>query len=398
MHVRFLIMNAFGPGGTVRTTFDTAARLAQNHDVEIVSVLRHRERPVFVPPPKVQLRALVDVGAVGELPGHRRNRLLGSRRSRLSHPHDNRYASFSLATDLALAREIRATRDGVVIGTRPSINLALAGLARPQVHAVGQEHLHLRHWGRSLQADIAAAYPRLDAVTTLTRADRGAYRRALGTVPGLVLRALPNAVEDVHRPRTDHTAKVVVGAGRLTQQKGFDLLIRAFVRVHRDHPDWQLHIYGSGSHRGALAQLVDELALGDVVTLKGFTSRLPEAFASASVFAFSSRFEGFGLTLVEAMAAGLPLVTFACRQGPREIVEDGVSGILVPPRDVAEMGAQLSALLGDEPRRRALGAAALERAAHFSPAAVGTQWEDFLAALTARRPGRRRSRPRPRFY
>src|SRR3954452_21310 len=326
-------MNAYAAGGTVRTTFDTASRLADRHEVEIVSVRRRADKAAFALDKRVKLRALIDErSGRGGAAGAKRlvRQALGQIPSRIAHPGDNRYSSFSMLSDVVLARDIRRMHEGVIIGTRPSINLAIAEFARPTVYAVGQEHLHVRHWGIAMRDTFSKVYPRLDAVTSLTNADRQAYVDLLP--PGPLLRTIPNAVTEVGEARSDLSSRIVVAAGRLTRQKGFDLLVEAFEEVVRVHPDWQLQIFGRGDAQDDLQKQIAELGLQDNVHLMGFSRQLPADIAKGSIFAFSSRFEGFGLALVEAMSVGLPVVSFDCAHGPRDIVDDGVNGVLVPPR------------------------------------------------------------------
>ena len=158
MTIRFLIMNAFTVGGTVRTTFATAAQLAMRHDVEIVSVYRRRTEPALPLDSAVRLRALTDLRA--SAPHTPLQRRLLERPSRLISPGDWRYQNFSGLTDASLLRFLLSLRDGVVVGTRPGLNLAIALLVRPSVVRVGQDHMNLGTYKRRLRAQMRAHYGR----------------------------------------------------------------------------------------------------------------------------------------------------------------------------------------------------------------------------------------------
>jgi glycosyltransferase involved in cell wall biosynthesis len=261
-------------------------------------------------------------------------------------------------------------------------------LARPSVYTLGQEHQYLGLWDPRLQGAMRRAYPRLDAVTGLTPADARRYREVLP--PGVLVRNMPNAVPDVRAARSDLSSSVVVSAGRLTPQKGFDLLVEAFRIVAERHPAWSLHIYGVGPMRQQLARQLRASGLKGTVVLKGFSGSLPEALAGASIFALSSRFEGFSLALVEAMGVGLPPVSFACPHGPLEIITNDVDGLLVPPENVEALAAGICALIEDPQRRAELGAAARRRVRSYAPDVVDAAWDRLIDDLTARPSGVRR--------
>jgi glycosyltransferase involved in cell wall biosynthesis len=192
---------------------------------------------------------------------------------------------------------------------------------------------------------------------------------------------IPNAVPDLGGERASPDSPIVVAAGRLTPQKGFDLLIGAFATVARERPGWQLRIHGAGPQRAELRRLIGEHSLYSSVFLMGPTQQLGEALAQGSIFVLSSRFEGFGMVIVEAMSKGLAVVSFDCPRGPSEIISHGRDGLLVPELDTAALGAAIRELAGDRERRAELGAAAIETARRYDREAIGARWDALLRVL-----------------
>jgi glycosyltransferase involved in cell wall biosynthesis len=218
----------------------------------------------------------------------------------------------------------------------------------------------------------------------LTRADLAAYQQALGDAVRLV--RIPNGIPARPCVPQGERAPIVVAAGRLTRQKGFDLLIDAFAAVHEKHPEWQLHIHGAGDWRPRLTTQITQRGLGRVVRLRGLTRALDAEPAQASIFALSSRREGLPTVLLEAMAAGLPVVSFDCPTGPVEVVADGVNGQLVPAEDVAGLAAGLSRLIADDGERERMGRAARETATGYGMPVAAAPWNELFAQLCGLRP------------
>jgi glycosyltransferase involved in cell wall biosynthesis len=366
-------------GGTVRTTLNTASRLARTHEVELLAVARTRDQPFFDFPPGVTVTTIDDRRST--VPRGRVRRALERCPSVLFTRADHRTRSSTLWTDVMLARTLRRRRAGVLIGTRPGLNLVAAHVAPPSLVRVGQEHMHLSAHRPSLRSAIAAAYRKLDAVVVLTEADRADYTALLGG--SVRVECIPNAVSEVAGAAPDLSARTVLAAGRLKRQKDFGRLIRAFAHVAERHPDWDLRICGGGPRRRGLGRLIAELGLGENVVLTGRVRNLGDEMASASIYALSSRREGFPMVLLEAMSKGLPVVSFDCPTGPRELVRDRENGLLVPHQDVRALAAAINEMIEDEELRRRCGAGARATASEYSIEAIGARWEELLEELGA---------------
>ena len=376
--VQILLMDAWGLGGTIRTTLNVAAHLAQSREVEVVSVRRDRDKAFFAAPPGVKVRTLDDQRrTAGGLPGALQ-RWARRHHSRLLHPGDVPLVErTSLWTDVQLLRGLWRARSGIVIGTRPGLNLLATRLGGV---TVGWEHQHFAHHTPSRQAAIRARYPSLDGLVVLTDRDRHDYDGVLGGATRLV--SIPNAVPALPGARSTTENPVVVAAGRLSPQKGYDMLIRSWAAVAEREPDWTLRICGDGPKRERLQRLVVRSDLANHVLLLGEVKRIERQFEHASLFVLSSRFEGFPMVLIEAMSKGLPIVSFDCPTGPAEIIDHGVNGLLVPEGDEAALADALVELMRDPQRRRRMGAAAVEKAATYSMDAIGPRWDDLLELVT----------------
>jgi glycosyltransferase involved in cell wall biosynthesis len=185
---------------------------------------------------------------------------------------------------------------------------------------------------------------------------------------------IPNPMPTSIQANNPADKRVLVAVGRLTPQKGFDLLIDAFARIVGEFPDWRLIIWGEGPDRAALERQIARLGLAGAVQLPG-TSASREAWVeSAGVFVLSSRYEGFPNATAEAMGAGLPVIAFDCDYGPRDMIDDGETGLLVRPEDTEALAAAMRRMMDDFPLRESLGRAARQRAADFSPASVTRSW------------------------
>jgi glycosyltransferase involved in cell wall biosynthesis len=365
-------------GGTIRASHNLAAHLVKTYDVELLSVVRRVSQPFFPFPPGVAATALDDRRRGLERGVLRR--VLRWLPSTLMNPADRAADHCNLWTDIALVRSLRG-QSGFLVTTRPGFNLLAAELAPPGLVTVGQEHMHFHAHPAPLRGAMKRRYGGLAALAVLTTQDLEEYRAHLGSAIRLV--RIPNAAE-IGGPKADLSAKTILAAGRLSRQKGFDLLIAAFAEIAPGHPDWRLRICGEGRIRSELERLVEEAGLDAQVDLPGRCDIAAE-MACASVFALSSRFEGFPVVLVEAMSKGMAVVSFDCPTGPAEILEDHRNGILVPAEDVTALAASIGELMEDDDLRGRCAAEAVDTAAAHTVDAIGGRWATLLSQLADER-------------
>jgi glycosyltransferase involved in cell wall biosynthesis len=288
---------------------------------------------------------------------------------------------------LALRRVVRQERAHVVLSFLTKINVltlvATAGLKVPVIVAERNNPNKQRaHPAWSLM--LWAAYLRASAIICQTAASVRcipAHSRSRVTV-------IPNPVTPSRFKPPSGAPRRVVAVGRLSEQKGFDLLIDAFRKIAGRQPDWHLEIWGEGPDRAKLEKQVRRLDLQDRISLPGLSNKPGEWVERASAFVLSSRYEGFANVLGEAMAAGLPAISFDCDYGPADMISSGRDGLLVPPGDVDALADCMERIMHDEALRRRLGENAKFIVEQFSSDRIIGLWDKCIGRV-AQRPVRR---------
>jgi len=231
-------------------------------------------------------------------------------------------------------------------------------------------------WGNLMTYKQGRHDRRFDRLVVLTEEDKSYCSHCPTTV------AIPNPLTFVANGESDLSGKVVLGVGRLSNEKNFTELVDIWALIAKDYPDWKLRIVGEGYTDVRIQKKVQEYGLEEQFELCPFTKEIQKHYLSASVYAMTSAFEGLPLVLVEAESMGLPLVSYACPCGPRDIIRDGQDGFLVEPGDMETFAARLRQLIEDEELRRRMGQAAKVNSQRFSLDNVMKQWEDLFAELT----------------
>jgi glycosyltransferase involved in cell wall biosynthesis len=288
----------------------------------------------------------------------------------------------------ALGRVVTAEGLDAVLAVSAVANIHLAQADLPErVVRVGSEHSYPAHFPLPLYKEWFRryAYPRLDAIVTPTSEAAEylgqAYPRArtLG-IPNWLTWPLPkgdgSAGGLVRRPGR----KTFIACGRFDKLKGFSRLIALFGELKDPLPDWDLVIVGDGEDRALLEAQVDQAKLRDRVFFPGWVADMESVFRSGDLFVFPSVSEGFALVLAEAMACGLPCISYDCKVGPAEIIRDGVDGVLVPVGDEKTFSAAMLRLATDEAERRRLAENCPVIRERLSEAAIQPLWQKVLSS------------------
>lgn len=287
-----------------------------------------------------------------------------------------------------LRKAIRDIQPDVTLSFLPHVNVAAVLAAWGlRVPVVVSERIYppTLPIGLPLEALRKRVYPKATSVVVQSERGRAWLEKCcpkaqVRVIPNPVFYPLPAGEDRLESSRIiSISAKVFLAVGRLEEQKDFDQLIKAFGELAAERPDWHLVILGEGSQRQRLEGLRDALGLAARVHLPGRAGNPGDWYKRADVYVMSSRFEGFPNTLVEAMAHGLPAVSFDCETGPAEIIREGVDGYLVPPNDGYEgLSRGMAALMGDKARRQEMGNAATAVRERFSPEGVMAAWDEVL--------------------
>lgn len=214
-----------------------------------------------------------------------------------------------------------------------------------------------------------------DCVVTLTQGDVAYWTKYAPRIE-----VIPNMLTVDPKPVTDYSVKRVICAGRYAPQKGYDLLIKAWKEIDCSFSDWHLYVFGNGS-REPYQALVDRCGLSENVHLMEATPTIVDEFAKSSIYVMSSRFEGFGLVLAEAMACGLPCVSFDCPHGPRDIITDGEDGILVENGNIEALARALERLMEDVSFRQSMGEKAINNVSRYDCDVIMKQWEQLFLSI-----------------
>lgn len=183
---------------------------------------------------------------------------------------------------------------------------------------------------------------------------------------------------------SDLDEKIVIAVGKQAYQKGYDRLLESWQHVQARHPDWKLHVYGKFYPGAKLREKSEALGVSGTVTFFPPVKDIDQKYLQSSIYVMSSRFEGFGMVLIEAMACGVPCISYDCPCGPKDIVSHGSDGYLVKNGDIGGFADRINELIDDEGLRKKMGASARENVKRYLPENIVRQWDDLFRELVSK--------------
>lgn len=349
-------------GGIERVSVALANGLAKYYDVTIISLYRSEKKLSFVPDDKVNVIYLHN-----DFEQSMYNRNLGG-------ISGLKFDFLYIMRKLRQFKNINLnlSKDDVLFSCDIKMSVLLFLLANKS-KIIAIEHFEHDVGNSVLRKIRSKLYPKFSAVVSQTLEDQSKYLKWL---PRKKHKIIPNIVsfETFDKPKNESKQKSVLAVGRLTYQKGFDLLLKAWAEA--DTHDWCLNIIGDGEEYDNLNSLITELKISNTKIIP-FQSNIQHFYYSAEIFVLSSRFEGLGMVLIEALSCGLACISFDCPAGPKSIITSD-NGLLVPAGDIQKLSQSISFLINNEDERKRLQIHSPVSVDKFKEPNVIAKWRELL--------------------
>lgn len=376
MKIVYCIASVYNPGGMERVLLNKVRYLVARggYEIAVVTTDQGGRPPFYVFPPEVKMVDL-DVNYTHDNGGNPLKKIVGYlRRRRL---HKERLNAFLMQEKADITVSLYPSESSFIPslrdGSKKVLELHYCKFFRLQYGRSGL--LGLADRFRTWQDQRIVR--RFDRFVVLTREDAGYW----GALPNLEV--IPNAALAFPEVRRTPESRRVMAVGRLDYQKGFDRLLNAWALLPEAlRAQWRLDIFGQGEWREMLEKQIASLGIGASARLAGATRAVFEEYGKSAFLVMSSHYEGFPMVMIEAMGCGLPVVSFACLCGPRDIIEDGKNGLLVEEGDVEGLAAAMQKLMKDDALRAKMSARALEVTQIYSEENVMKQWENLFKTLS----------------
>lgn len=359
MRILYITNGISGAGGLERVLSLKASRLVEDrgHEVAILGLNQGMNDPFYGFSPKIQMNSV----SVGSNP--------------FSYFRDYRNG-IQVVVNQFKPDIISVCDDGLkgffipwILNTRAPIIYERHASKKIEIRQSG-EKVFQKLKRRMTWAIMSRLGKRFSRFVVLTQGNRKEW-------PGLTnLEVIPNPLSFFPAETSTRKNNIVICVGKISYLKGHDLLVEAWKKVHRRYPEWELHLYGKENR-----EFLNVRSIGYNIRFFPPERDIESKYIQSSLYVLTSRSEGFGMVLIEAMACGLPCVSFNCDSGPADIIRHGEDGFLVEKENVDELADRLIQLMEDESLRQKMGAKARENVARYKVDRILDQWEALFGEL-----------------
>lgn len=379
MKILYCTHSTYNPGGMERVLLNKVTYLSQlpGWEVSIVTTDQHHRPPFYPFPEKVRMTDL-DINYSDDNDKGAWKKIFGYLRKRKEHKRK-------------LTALLEKERPDIVVSLYPSESSFIPDIkdgSKKVLELHFCKFFRLQYGRKGLLGWIdrlrtrqdERIVRRFDKFVVLTHEDKGYW----GNLPNIEV--IPNAAMQVSESCSDVTNKRVIAVGRLDYQKGFDRLIEAWewIQGAGKLTDWRLDIFGQGEWKEMLQRMIEEKGLQHSVQIHRPTKQIGEEYVKSSLLVMSSHYEGFPMVMIESMACGLPVVSFDYKCGPKDIIQHGINGLLVPEGDIKALANAMMEVMTDEAYRRMLSRNARKVVDTYSEEAVMARWIRLFTSITAR--------------
>ena len=366
MKIAYCILGTFNSGGMERVLANKTNYLAKlGHDISIITTDQKNRKPYFDLHASIKQ---IDLGI-----NYTENNSSGLLKKIFDYPRKQALHKKLLAEKLSeIQPDICVSLFDHEVGLLPDINDGSKKIV--EIHFSRFKRLQ---YGRKGLWKLIDKYrsnkdlktvQKFDKFVVLTQEDKSYW----GDLPNIVV--IPNANSFPVAQRSQLDSKNVIAVGRYDYQKRFEDLVDVWKLVHQEEPDWKLNIFGKGPERENLQNQINKLGLEDTLILKEPVRDIDKQYLSSSMIAMTSRYEGLPMALLEGQASGLPLISYTCKCGPKDIIQEGKNGYLLEEGDKVGMANKILTLIRDPELRDSMGQQAFEMSNNFSEAMVMEKW------------------------
>ncbi len=242
-------------------------------------------------------------------------------------------------------------------------------------HLLENRNLFFKYLTKYFRWNMDRQVSRLEALVVLTSQDKNDWEHLLPVY------VIPNSYPFYPETPSNCGNKQAIIVGRYNSAKGYNYLIDAWREVHKSYPDWIINIFGSGEYEEMVRKQINDNGLQDVIIMNNPTDHIMEEYLKSSIYVMSSVFEGFAMVLLEAMACGLPCVSFDCPYGPRNVITDGEDGFLVDYLNSEALAKSICKLIEDEKLRKQMGQNGRKNVLSYSRETIMPQWVSLFESI-----------------